>query len=71
MAPKIFKRNLRTDIYHLEKNNYMISSPIDPMLFERLIGKLNFLLQVEPENKYAIEKKKILIEKYKKKILMI
>ena len=71
MVPKIFKRNLRTDIYHLEKNNYVISSPIDPMLFERLIGKLNFLLQVEPENKYAIEKKNILIDKYKKKILMI
>ncbi|EQB8042709.1 reverse transcriptase family protein [Aeromonas hydrophila] len=71
MAPRIFKRNLRTEIYHLERNNYAISSPIDPMLYERLIGKLNFLLQVEPENTYAIEKKKALIEKYKKIILMI
>lgn len=71
MVPRAFKRKLRADIHRFEKNNYVISSPFDPMLYERLIGKLNFILQIEPENNYAIEKVKTILKQYKKNILMI
>ncbi|SMY36061.1 reverse transcriptase family protein [Photobacterium andalusiense] len=66
-APKSFKRNLRAVIYELEKNkdNIFKMPNFEPLIYEKTIGKLNYLLQIEPENKYAKEKKEKLISNYK------
>ncbi|MGF1758313.1 reverse transcriptase family protein [Photobacterium sagamiensis] len=66
-APKAFKRSLRAEIFELEKNkDNLIEMPnFEPMIYEKLLGKLNYLLQVEPENNYAINKKNMLISNYK------
>lgn len=59
-VPKAFKRELRAQIYSIEKFSGDISrlNFIDPLFFERVVGKINYLLQVEPDNKYAVQKKK-------------
>jgi RNA-directed DNA polymerase len=58
-APKSFKRKLRAQIYELEKNIGSLARlpDFDPLIYERLIGRINYLLQIEPENKYAKLKK--------------
>lgn len=58
-APKSFKRKLRAQIYELEKNIGSLARlpDFDPLLYERLIGRINYLLQIEPENNYAKLKK--------------
>ena len=58
-APKSFKRKLRAQIYELEKNIGSLARlpDFDPLIYERLIGRINYLLQIEPENKYAQVKK--------------
>ncbi len=58
-APKSFKRELRAQIYELERNiaNLARLPNFDPLIYERLIGRINYLLQIEPENKYAKVKK--------------
>jgi len=58
-APKSFKRKLRAQIYELEKNIGSLARlpDFDPLIYERLIGRINYLLQIEPENNYAKLKK--------------
>lgn len=65
-APKSFKRSLRAQIYELEKCSDDLSRlPIlDPMIYERVLGKINYLLQIEPANKYALEKKICLSQRH-------
>lgn len=66
-APKSFKRSLRAQIYELEKNktNLFNMSNFDPLIYEKTIGKINYLLQLEPKNNYAISKKKTLAIDFK------
>lgn len=66
-APKKFKRQLRTEVYELEKfkENLFEMSNFTPVVYEKAIGKLNYLLQVEPENKYALIKLNLLLSHYR------
>jgi RNA-directed DNA polymerase len=66
-APKKFKRQLRAEVYELEKfkSNLFKMSNFSPVAYERIIGKLNYLLQIEPSNKYALTKLKLLSSNYK------
>ncbi|QQN98437.1 reverse transcriptase family protein [Pseudomonas sp. SW-3] len=61
-APKAFKRNLRAQIHELERNKFHLSSQkeFDPLVFERILGRVNYLLQIEPDNIFALQKKKVL-----------
>jgi hypothetical protein len=36
------------------------------MIYERVIGKLNYWLQIEPKNEYVLRKKKFLSEAHQK-----
>jgi RNA-directed DNA polymerase len=66
-VPKSFKRELRASIYELEKYSkelYKMSN-FDPLIYEKTLGKLNYVLQVEPENQYAINKRSSLLLSYK------
>lgn len=57
-VPKSYKRKLIQEVYYIEK--YGIFSHIskkrinNPCYIESLLGKLQFLLSVEPENQFAI-----------------
>jgi RNA-directed DNA polymerase len=66
-VPKSFKRSLRAQIYELERNkkNLFQMTNFDPSIYEKTLGKINYLLQVEPENKYALMKKELLLVSYK------
>jgi RNA-directed DNA polymerase len=66
-VPKVFKRDLRASIYELEKykDDLFSMTNFSPLIYEKVIGKLNYLLQIEPENTYAKRKRIILIEAYK------
>lgn len=69
-CPKKFKRELRKDIFILEKNTSSLSiiKPLDPLIYERTLGKINYLLQIEPSNLFY-KKKKEIISKYHQKFL--
>jgi RNA-directed DNA polymerase len=58
-VPKSFKRKLRSEVYELEKNlsNLGAMPRLDPFVFERVLGKLNYVLHIEPNNNYAQQKK--------------
>ncbi|MDN2699152.1 reverse transcriptase family protein [Janthinobacterium sp. SUN073] len=58
-VPKTYKRKLRAEIHELEMNvdNLAAMKKVDPLIYEKLLGKINYLLQIEPENKYAQAKK--------------
>ena len=66
-APKSFKRELRAQIFELEKNkdNLYEMPNFDPLIYEKTLGKINYLLQVEPNNEYAKNKRKIILNNYK------
>jgi RNA-directed DNA polymerase len=70
-VPKAFKRSLRAQVYELEKNekNLYQMTNFDPSVYEKTLGKLNYLLQVEPENKYALMKKNVISTNFKKLLL--
>ncbi|MBO6657824.1 MAG: retron St85 family RNA-directed DNA polymerase [Pseudomonadales bacterium] len=52
MIPRAYKRQLRAEVFNaLHKAQHEL--PFDPLNIERLIGKLNFVLHVEPENQFA------------------
>lgn len=63
-APKVFKRKLRAQIYELERNITTLARlpNFDPLIYERLLGRLNYLIQIEPDNQYAKAKKKTISE---------
>ncbi|RKT51146.1 RNA-directed DNA polymerase [Azonexus fungiphilus] len=67
-APRSFKRSLRVKIHELEKHidNLASMKKFDPLVFERTLGKLNYLLQIEPGNEFALKKKKLLSEQHQK-----
>lgn len=67
-APKEFKRKLRAQIYELEKfgENLSVIKRFDPLVYERVLGRINYLLQIEPDNKYALEKKRVLSERHQR-----
>lgn len=58
--PRQFVRSLRANIHYIEKNFGQLSdlNNLDPLIYERILGKLNYWLQIEPNNIYAIQKKK-------------
>lgn len=61
-APRTFVRTLRAEVNFLERNIENLSTLIcaEPMIYERTIGKLNYWLQIEPNNAYALQKKSVL-----------
>lgn len=63
--PREYKRQLRQEIYYCNKygiQSYMSKKKIKkPNYIDCIIGKLNFWLSVEPENKYAKEN----VDKYR------
>lgn len=67
-APKPFKRSLRAQVFELEKHLDNLSSMknFDALIFERTLGKLNYLLQIEPGNQFALQKKNILSEQHQR-----
>lgn len=66
-APKKFKRDLRAKIYELEKFEFELfkMTNFTPTVYEETLGKLNYLLQIEPDNLYAINKLKTVSESYR------
>ncbi|WP_321951620.1 reverse transcriptase family protein [Burkholderia cenocepacia] len=62
--PRKFVRSVRAEVYQVEKNINTLSSlsKIDPLSYERVLGKLNYWLQIEPHNKYALDKKNLISE---------
>jgi RNA-directed DNA polymerase len=55
--PKSRKRQLRQQGYYLSKYPGRIIKEFhgDPFYIDRMIGKFNFWLQIEPENKFALD----------------
>lgn len=66
-APKTFKRSLRAEVHRLEQatGNLFAVYGADPLVYERVLGRLNYLLQIEPGNKYALEKKSLLLNAHR------
>lgn len=73
MAPKQFKRKLRAQIYEIEKFSENLSgiSNLDPFVYERVLGRINYLLQIEPANEFALEKKRILSARHQDFLALI
>ncbi|MDY1037523.1 reverse transcriptase family protein [Lelliottia sp. CFBP8978] len=69
-CPRKFKRELRKDIFILEKNINDLSAitPLDPLIYERILGKINYLLQIEPNNGF-FQNKKLEISRHHLKFL--
>lgn len=66
--PREYKRNLRLELYHIETKG--LQSHVSKKKIRRIdyllsmIGKVNFWLQVEPENKYAQNALEVLKQYY-------
>lgn len=71
-CPKKFKRELRKDIFILEKNitNLSTIKPLDPLIYERTLGKINYLLQIEPNNEFYKKKKEMISRCHQKFLKM-
>lgn len=67
-APRRFVRSVRAEVHYVEKNlgRFSSLSSIDPLTYERILGKLNYWLQIEPNNVYASRKKEILSEAHQR-----
>ena len=54
-------------MYELERNrDCLYEMPnFDPLIYEKTLGKINYLLQVEPNNEYAKSKREIILNNYK------
>ncbi|MFY3650627.1 reverse transcriptase family protein [Achromobacter xylosoxidans] len=67
-APRQFVRATRAAVHNLEKNIGKLSATniLDPLAYERTLGKINYWLQIEPHNYYAAKKKKILSEAHQR-----
>lgn len=67
-VPKDYKRRLRQEIFYIEKfgvHNHMNSKRIkDASYLERLIGRIQFVLSVEPENQFFVQKKSSMLKMY-------
>lgn len=66
-APRSFVRELRSQIFYIERRMGLVveQKEFDPFIFERAIGRLNYWLQIEPENKYALSKKIVLSQAHR------
>jgi hypothetical protein len=66
-APKSFKRKLRAQIYELNRHvdNLADAPVLDPFVYERVLGRLNYLLQIEPDNAYALQQKSVLSNRHR------
>jgi len=64
--PKSTKRELRKEVYYFTKHGYFESTiskgVFDPIYTERLIGKMLFWKQIEPENSFVINQLSLLRE---------
>jgi RNA-directed DNA polymerase len=71
-VPKKFKRRLRAEIYELERNleNLAGAPSLDPFVFERVLGRINYLLHIEPDCEYAKQKKEKLSAFHQKMMSM-
>lgn len=62
---KSYRRNFRKDVYFLLKNKigefYNQHKEFDPLYVDRMIGKVNFILNVDPSDEFATEAKKKLV----------
>jgi len=67
-APRSFVRDLRARIHYIERRMGQVSSGpvLDPLVYERAIGRLNYLLQIEPANQYALRKKASLSQQHRR-----
>jgi hypothetical protein len=67
-VPKTYKRELRKDIHYVLNyglaNHLRFKNDFDPAYIYRLLGRVNFLLNIEPENEFGITAKKRLLEKF-------
>lgn len=59
-VPKKFKRELRAKIFSIQKHEFCLANlPLfEPLVYEKALGKINYLLQIEPNNEYARRKKR-------------
>lgn len=66
--PRQFVRSTRAAVHNLEKSIGKLSAAnsLDPLSYERTLGKLNYWLQIEPKNSYVARKKKILSEAHQR-----
>lgn len=66
-VPKSYKRILKAQVYELIKYKDDLSKMFnfEPMIYEKTLGKLNYMLHVEPDNSWALDKKNELINNYK------
>ncbi len=66
---KQYKRNLRKEIHYIKKfgilNHLDHINDLDPMYLDRLIGRFNFVLSVEPDNKFAVDSLNFLMKNLK------
>lgn len=60
LVTKSFKRQLRSEIYKLLRDGISMGSTVDgifdPMYFDRVIGRIGFVLFIEPDNAYFVKK---------------
>lgn len=64
LVPKKFKRQLWSEVFQLLRDGIAQGSTFykvfDPLYFDRVVGRINFVLFVEPDNAYFAEKLKAL-----------
>jgi retron-type reverse transcriptase len=57
-VPKAYKRNLRKEIHYIKiyglSNHLKKMGEFDPLYIERLIGRLNYILYIEPDSAFAL-----------------
>ena len=64
--PKAFRRRLRQDVHAIKQHGILNASKcdgkFDPLYGERVLGRLNYWLQIEPKNEYVIEAKDVIFQ---------
>ncbi len=68
--PRRMVREIKLESYHLLKHGYFAHSHVkgirDPLLMERILGRIGFWLQVDPENEIA-KRLQMLVREYETK----
>jgi len=67
-APREFVRSVRAEVHYVEKNldRFSTLTHVDPFVYERILGKLNYWLQIDPDNIYALRKKNLISEAHQR-----
>lgn len=69
-VPKHYKRRVRQEVFYTLKfgaeSHAKVSSICSPNALESLIGKIQFILSVEPDNKFFLRSKPLLCEQLKR-----